>query len=485
MSCPFTLLLLLAAFVANAQQPAYHSFDVQQAAEPHGGFDVLNQFMTVNIRKPFMAQVANIKGMVILQGVVEPDGRIADVTIVRPLRPDCDNEAVRAFSLFNAWKPARKDGKTVRQVVTVPVLIRVNAPILYENGVVTRFYDARMNSVSASDSTAYCRSETPTNGLGLPTGSLRLFVRKGNKWKQEADLFFAPEAYKNGGTLLIHRMPNLSGFGPVFILNKQGQLVSDYVQAPDGTVGLRLDRNDRGMVIQRTEFVNGTTVVTNWYENGQLKSMWMPGRFTPGTPRHIPEQMLAYWDSTGVQLVAEGTGKLTRTDKAYSMLHYNQPINLIEERHYEKGLKQGRWTGRYTDGSCWFEQYYDKGVWQGERLVYAGKPDTLVYANTEQPPGFGGGIQGLNRYLSANLRYPPEARREKIEGRVLVRFTVNTSGLISNIRVEQGLREDADWEAVRLVKLMNESCPMCWTAGRQMGRPTTADYTLPIHFFLK
>lgn len=484
MSRPFILLLLLSTFVVRAQQVAYQPFDVEQAAEPQGGIDGLNQFMAVNIRKPFMAQVANTKGIVILQGVVEPDGRIAGVTIVRSLRPDCDNEAVRAFSLFNAWRPALKDGKPVRQVITVPVQFVNNFPILYENGIVTRYYDASMNAVRASDSTAYCRSETPTNGLGLPTGNLRLFVREGDKWKKEAVLSFAPEPYKDGGTLLIHRMPNLSGFGPVFVLNKAGQIVSDYVQAPDGTVGLRLDRNDRGMVIKRTEFVNGTTVITNWYENGQRKSMWMPGRFPPNSPRQLPEQMLAYWDSTGVQLVEGGNGKFTRIDKVYSMLRYNQLIDQVEERYYEKGLKQGRWTGRYADGSCWFEQYYDRGVWQAEKLVYAGIPDTLVYTSTEQPPGFGGGIQGLNRFLSQNLRYPPEARRAKVEGRVLVRFTVNPNGAMSNIRIEKGLQEDINREAIRLVKVLQESCPTCWSAGRQRGRPITADYTLPVYFFL-
>lgn len=479
-----TLLLLISLSAHAQQQPLYRDFDVLQVAEPQGGLDALNQFMAVNVSKPFLAQVDNLKGMVILQGVVEPDGRISEVSILRSLRPDCDNEALRAFSLFNAWKPAQKDRKPVRQVVTYPVLFRSNAPILYKNGIATRFYDASMNAVSGSDSTAYCRSETPTNGLGLPTGNLLLFVRKGTKWKKEADLFFRPEDYQNGGTLLIHRLPNLSGFGPVFVLNKDGQLVSDYVQGPDGSVGLRLDRNDNGMVVKRVELVNGYAIETSWYDNGQRKSIWIPGRFPPNTPRHTPEQLLAYWDSTGVQLVEEGTGKLTRIDKVYSMLHYNRQVDQIEERCYEKGLKHGAWAGRYSDGSCWFEHYYDKGVWQRERVVYAGLPDTLVYTNTEQPPGFGRGLQHLNRFLVQHLRYPAEVRRAKIEGQVLVRFTVNVDGMLSNIRVEQGLRQNMDWEALKFVKSMNESCLRCWTPGQQMGKPIKADYLLPVHFRL-
>ena len=79
---------------------------------------MLETFLTVNLQKPFMAQVANATGKVFVKAIVEPNGRISDVTLLRGFRPDCDKEALRVMRLFNAWKPAMKDGQPVRQAIT-------------------------------------------------------------------------------------------------------------------------------------------------------------------------------------------------------------------------------------------------------------------------------------------------------------------------------------------------------------------------------
>ncbi|TAE26634.1 MAG: hypothetical protein EAZ91_17210 [Cytophagales bacterium] len=174
------LFLLAIACRSHAQQLAYQDYEVSQPAEPQGGLSALQTFMAVNVRKSFLAQVANVHGLIILQGVVEPDGCIAEVSILRSLEPDCDAEALRAFGLFNAWKPAKKDGKPVRQRVTFPYQLPGNPPIDYQKGIATRYYTADMKLVGPSDTTVRYRARTHVDVLGMPEGPLTYWTRNGS-----------------------------------------------------------------------------------------------------------------------------------------------------------------------------------------------------------------------------------------------------------------------------------------------------------------
>lgn len=97
----------------------------------------------------------------------------------------------------------------------------------------------------------------------------------------------------------------------------------------------------------------------------------------------------------------------------------------------------------------------------------------------EQMPEFPGGIAELRRYLSKNIRYPGEAARANIQGRVYVSFMINKLGDIRNPRVLQGLGHGIDEEALRIVISMPR-----WTPGKQNGAPVDVEYTLPINFKL-
>ena len=97
----------------------------------------------------------------------------------------------------------------------------------------------------------------------------------------------------------------------------------------------------------------------------------------------------------------------------------------------------------------------------------------------EVAPEFPGGINALVKFISDNLKYPTVCKEQKIQGKVLVKFTVKSDGSISNIRVTKSVDPYLDKEAVRVVKSMPR-----WIPGTQDGKPVNVEYTLPITFKL-
>ena len=98
----------------------------------------------------------------------------------------------------------------------------------------------------------------------------------------------------------------------------------------------------------------------------------------------------------------------------------------------------------------------------------------------EQMPGFPGGIDGMQKYLAKNIRYPKAAREKKLYGKVFVSFVVTETGDISEVQIRTGIDPDIDAEALRVVQAMPK-----WIPGRQSGRNVPVRYQLPIGFSLE
>lgn len=114
----------------------------------------------------------------------------------------------------------------------------------------------------------------------------------------------------------------------------------------------------------------------------------------------------------------------------------------------------------------------------GEVEAPAAPPTPVLVA--EVMPQFIGGNEALMRYMQKNLRYPPQALRNNIEGRVSVSFTVQTDGTIADVQVLKGLGYGTDEEASRVVKNMP-----AWIPGQQNKRNVAVRYTIPITFQYK
>ena len=107
------------------------------------------------------------------------------------------------------------------------------------------------------------------------------------------------------------------------------------------------------------------------------------------------------------------------------------------------------------------------------------KPCDKVYDIVEVMPQFPGGQGELMKFLRNNIKYPAEAQKNKIEGRVIVTFVVNKKGRIIDPTVERSAHPLLDAEALRVVKRMPK-----WTPGRMNGEPVNVKYALPVTFKL-
>ncbi len=95
---------------------------------PHfpGGEDARYQYLAENLNYPVEARVNGIQGRVFVTFVVEKDGSISNVRVLRGIGGGCDEEAVRVVSNMPRWKPGRQRGNPVRVQFNMPLLFKLN-----------------------------------------------------------------------------------------------------------------------------------------------------------------------------------------------------------------------------------------------------------------------------------------------------------------------------------------------------------------------
>ena len=103
-----------------------------------------------------------------------------------------------------------------------------------------------------------------------------------------------------------------------------------------------------------------------------------------------------------------------------------------------------------------------------------------AYRVVEYMPEFPGGMNSLLDYIAKNIKYPEEAQKKGINGRVILQFIVNTDGSLSDFKIIRGVDPQLDAEALRVVKSMPK-----WTPGKDKGKVVPVYYTVPISFGLQ
>ncbi len=101
-------------------------FDVvEQMPSFPGGPSALMQYLSSNIKYPVVAEENGVQGRVVCTFVVERDGSITDVRVIRSVDPSLDKEAVRVVKGMPRWIPGKQNGSAVRVKYTVPVTFRL------------------------------------------------------------------------------------------------------------------------------------------------------------------------------------------------------------------------------------------------------------------------------------------------------------------------------------------------------------------------
>lgn len=93
----------------------------EEMPEFPGGPEAITAFLMKEIQYPEVARNNGITGVVLVEFVVEKDGRVSNAKAKVPLFPECDKEAVRGVMAMPKWKPGKNNGKAVRCYFSVPV----------------------------------------------------------------------------------------------------------------------------------------------------------------------------------------------------------------------------------------------------------------------------------------------------------------------------------------------------------------------------
>ena len=98
----------------------------------------------------------------------------------------------------------------------------------------------------------------------------------------------------------------------------------------------------------------------------------------------------------------------------------------------------------------------------------------------ENQPEFPEGNAAMMKFLSDNIKYPADAIKNGIQGRVITNFVVEKDGSLSDVKVVRGINPLLDTEATRVIRSMPK-----WKPGTQKGQAVRVRFTLPVVFRLQ
>lgn len=104
----------------------FETHGVEEFPEFPGGLVAWSKFIQRNLRYPYMAQETGVQGKVFVSFVIEKDGSVSDVSLVRGIGAGCDEEAMRVIKKSPKWKPGKQNKQTVRVRYNMPINYTIN-----------------------------------------------------------------------------------------------------------------------------------------------------------------------------------------------------------------------------------------------------------------------------------------------------------------------------------------------------------------------
>lgn len=122
-------------------------------------------------------------------------------------------------------------------------------------------------------------------------------------------------------------------------------------------------------------------------------------------------------------------------------------------------------------------QAADATVTQAVPQIPVAASDSAVLTTVEKLPEFPGGVVEFMKWLTANLKYPELAQKNKIQGKVVVSFIVNKDGSISSPKIQKSVDPILDDEALRVIRRMPR-----WKPGIMDAKPCRTMFAIPVVF---
>lgn len=477
------LAILFLLSVPAMAQKVYLPHEVETQAQPAGGLAALNQFIQANLRIPFTTAVKGVNARVYLKGVVQPDGSVSQIEVTRGIDTLCNAEAVRVFSLFRAWKPATIGNEKVQQTISFPLTFKASASKSFDTArhAFVDYFDEQFNAVDSAQA-AY-RRILPVDTLGVVSGDVVYEQVKGKRWKNLGAAKFAKttirykSSFVNPGADSIQafrfsaRDYNEASHANEVTVQADGRLLSYVEYGMNGKMSLIKDYDLNGLVRRQQILSDSLVSDAYWDPNGQIRAH----REFPVNKMGVKEEpyLLNAWGHDGAQYVKNGEGYW----RAMGETPYGQ--RLFEQGKVVNGLKDGKWSGKLTDSTQFYEEFYELG--QFIKGVSWLNGTRMEYSKAQVQPEFQGGIKEFYKFLASNIRYPPDAARRGVAGKVMLSFVVCEDGSMCDYKVEKRAGYGLDEEALRVAKLMSGK----WEPGEMRGQKVRVKYNVPINFQLE
>ena len=187
-------------------------------------------------------------------------------------------------------------------------------------------------------------------------------------------------------------------------------------------------------------------------------------RYEEPEPEVLPEEVLNTVKVTELAIVDDD--KVKAEDEIKNQDDLKETTTAFGQSDFDKG----------TDDRNVVREHKDEIVVEEKKPVEENK----VFTAVEQMPQFPVGESALMQYISKNIKYPPVAMENGIQGRVVVQFVVTKTGKIGEVKIARGKDPDLDKEAMRVVKSLPDFIP-----GKMNGQAVNVWYTLPVTFKLQ
>lgn len=493
------VLLLITANSVYAQDKKGSDILIEADKLPRfpGGNDAFMRYLADGIKYPALAQENNEQGRVIANFVVEKDGSISNIKVIRGVTPRLNAEAVRLLTSMPNWQPGEHKNQPARVRFTLPIVFRLQGDNVGTNSTPpmppSPDADEKGKMLDEVVVVAYSGGRTPIPASG-DANSNELFVVVENQ----------PEF--PGGFEALNKFINDSLRYPAVAKENgiQGRVITNFVVEKDGSV-------------QEIQIVRG---VDPALDKEAIRLIGSMPKWTPGTQRG--NKVRVRYTLPVVFRLSENNAKENRnetpqtpvTEEIFVVVE-NQPefpggsgammkfladnIRYPKEAH-EKGT-QGRVISNFVvmkDGSIGDVQIvrgvdplldaeavrvissmpaWKPGKQRGqavnvrytlpvvfslnkkepnvevEKLQESGGP-LSVTAQTRPNVSFPGGDNAFMKYVSDHVKYPVIAQEQKVQGLINTSFNVDNNGKISNIKIESGDNALLNKEALRVIEAM-------------------------------
>lgn len=168
---------------------------------------------------------------------------------------------------------------------------------------------------------------------------------------------------------------------------------------------------------------------------------------------------------TGAVVSIQGTGRRVTTDEIGLFqidADYNHPITVRADGMENQSVSI---------------QAFLQNPNEPYTIVMQRKSSSRIYASAEQMPQYPGGMKAFQNYLKRNLKYPPQAKRDSIEGVVAIQFVVERNGRITSPVIVRSLEPSMDTVALNVIRNMPR-----WIPAKDHGTIVRCKYSVPVQF---